>query len=83
MFAVLIGLVLAMLFGLGVTLVYGTDEVMHLPWADQVFWALIGTGALISMIQPPLRCLPCKICCWISKRTWTRQLCASSDCAES
>jgi hypothetical protein len=61
MLPILLGLVLAMLFGLMSFLVYGLDGLVNHPWVDAVFWGLIVTGAFITLINEVGQCLLCKI----------------------
>lgn len=60
MLPILLGLVLAMLFGLMSFLVYGLEGLVNYPWVDAVFWGLIVTGAAITLINQAGQCLACK-----------------------
>jgi len=46
------GLVAATLVGLGSVLVYGPGSQLEHAWIEPVFWALIVSGALMSLLQP-------------------------------
>jgi hypothetical protein len=61
MLPILLGLVLAMLFGLMSFFVYGLEGLINYPWIDTVFWGLIVTGAVITLINEVGQCLICKI----------------------
>lgn len=61
MLPILLGLVLAMSFGLMSFFVYGLDGLINYSWIDTVFWALISTGALITLINEAGQCLLCKL----------------------
>jgi hypothetical protein len=61
MLPILLGLVLAMLFGLMSFFVYGLDGLINYLWIDTVFWGLIITGALITLINEEGQCLLCKM----------------------
>ncbi|MES9992988.1 MAG: hypothetical protein ABW098_13600 [Candidatus Thiodiazotropha sp.] len=61
MLPILLGLVVAMLFGLMAFFVYGLDGLINYPWIDAVFWALIASGALITFINETGQCLACKL----------------------
>ena len=45
------GLVAATLVGLGSVLVYGPGSQLEHAWIEPVFWALIVSGALMSLFQ--------------------------------
>ncbi|PUB77873.1 MAG: hypothetical protein DBP03_02875 [gamma proteobacterium symbiont of Ctena orbiculata] len=49
-----------MLFGLMSFFVYGLDGLINYPWIDAVFWALIATGTLITLINEVGQCLACR-----------------------
>ena len=51
MIYVLLGLVSAMFFGIGAVSVYGTDGLLANVWVEYVFWWLIGSGALLSLLE--------------------------------
>ena len=55
------GLIAAMLFGITTHAVYGTEGIMTQTWIDPVFWALISTGFVVSLIKQMAACLPCKL----------------------
>jgi hypothetical protein len=61
MLPILLGLVLAMLFGLMSFLVYGLEGLVNYPWIDTVFWGLIATGALVTLINEAGQCLVCRL----------------------
>jgi hypothetical protein len=61
MLPTLLGLVLAMLFGLMSFFVYGLDGLINYPWIDTVFWGLIATGALVTLINEVGQCLFCRM----------------------
>ena len=45
----LMGLVFATFFGIGTVMVYGSEGLLSNPWAEYVFWWLIGTGVLLAV----------------------------------
>ncbi|MEW8692558.1 MAG: hypothetical protein AB2535_15945, partial [Candidatus Thiodiazotropha endolucinida] len=60
MLPILLGLVIAMLFGLMSFLIYGLDGLVNYTWIDTVFWMLIAIGALITLINEVGQCLACR-----------------------
>ncbi len=79
MLPILLGLILAMCFGLMSFLVYGQDALTQYAWIDTVFWSLIITGACISLINEVGQCLACRIQSWF-KLTRFAQFCTQSPC---
>ncbi len=65
MLPILMGLILAMLFGLMSFAVYGLDGLTEQAWIDIVFWSLILTGIGISLINEMGRCLACRLRVWL------------------
>ncbi|MCU7844425.1 MAG: hypothetical protein KZQ93_11365 [Candidatus Thiodiazotropha sp. (ex Monitilora ramsayi)] len=65
MLPILLGLILAMLFGLMSFAVYGLEGLTEYAWIDTVFWSLILTGASITLINEVGRCLACRIRRWL------------------
>ncbi|MEJ2622201.1 MAG: hypothetical protein P8163_18710 [Candidatus Thiodiazotropha sp.] len=61
MLPILLGLILAMLFGLMSFMVYGLEGLSHSAWIDTVFWSLIVTGIMISLINELGQCIACRI----------------------
>ncbi len=51
MFPALVGLVLAMVFGLMAHTVYGTMGLTDEAWVNAVFWTIIATGVAVSLLQ--------------------------------
>ena len=45
----LMGLIFATFFGIGTVMVYGYEGLLGNPWAEYVFWWLIGTGVLLAV----------------------------------
>jgi hypothetical protein len=64
MLPILLGLILAMLFGLMSFAVYGLEGLTEYAWIDIVFWSLILTGVAISLINEMGPCLTCRIHRW-------------------
>ena len=60
MLPILIGLALAMVFGLMVHLVYGTTGQPQKPWVYSVILAMITAGVVISLLQTSTACLACR-----------------------
>jgi len=57
------GLLVAALAGIGVLTIYGADALVTLPWADTMFWSIIGGGMFLNFIDNmiSLRLLLCLI----------------------
>ena len=81
MLPILLGLILAMCFGLMSFIVYGYEGLTHYAWIDTVFWSLIITGACISLINEVGECLACRLRGWFSFSRFD-QLCARSHCSK-
>jgi hypothetical protein len=64
MLPILLGLILAMCFGLMSFMVYGLEGLTQYAWIDTVFWSLIITGACITLINEVGQCLACRIQRW-------------------
>ncbi|MES9826050.1 MAG: hypothetical protein ABW127_16630 [Candidatus Thiodiazotropha endolucinida] len=80
MLPILLGLVIAMLFGLMSFLIYGLDGLVNYTWIDTVFWMLIAIGALITLINEVGQCLACRFKQLISNRRFNRY-CSDLACA--
>lgn len=80
MFAILLGLGAAMLFGLFAHGVYGTTGIMAHEWIDIVFWALIGSGAAVSLINTASACLPCQLARTLRMNAARAWLCRNRPC---
>ncbi len=61
MLPILLGLILAMCFGLMSFMVYGLEGLSQSGWIDTVFWSLILTGASITLINEVGQCIVCRI----------------------
>ncbi len=61
MLPILLGLVLAMMFGLMSFMVYGLEGLTQYAWIDTVFWSLILTGASITLINEVGQCIVCRV----------------------
>jgi len=61
MLPILLGLVLAMMFGLMSFMVYGLEGLTQYAWIDTVFWSLILTGASITLINEVGQCIACRL----------------------
>ena len=81
MLPILLGLILAMAFGLMSFAVYGLEGLTQYAWIDTVFWSLILTGIFISMINELGQCLACKVRRWVKLGVFER-ICIQSTCAE-
>ncbi|MBV2111207.1 MAG: hypothetical protein B6D72_05800 [gamma proteobacterium symbiont of Ctena orbiculata] len=81
MLPILLGLVLAMLFGLMSFFVYGLEGLISYPWIDAVFWALIAVGALITLINEIGQCLACRFKHLVSNDLFNRY-CNQLACAQ-
>lgn len=61
MVKIIVGYVLATLFGMGAFLVLGYEGLMNTPQVDLIFWALITSGFILHMLELAL-CKPvCRI----------------------
>ncbi|MES9922616.1 MAG: hypothetical protein ABW152_00865 [Candidatus Thiodiazotropha endolucinida] len=80
MLPILLGLVIAMLFGLMSFFIYGLDGLVNYSWIDTVFWTLIAIGALITLINEVGQCLACRLKQLISNRRFNRY-CSDLACA--
>jgi hypothetical protein len=78
MLPIFLGLILAMLFGLFSFMVYGLEGLTHSAWIDMVFWSLIGTGIMISLINELGQCIACRIQTYIKPRI--ASLCRKGSC---
>lgn len=79
MLPILLGLIMAMLFGLMSYMVYGLEGLTQYAWIDTVFWSLIITGIMISLINELGQCLACRIQRWL-KITRFESICSDSAC---
>ncbi len=61
MLPILLGLIMAMLFGMMSFMVYGLEGLTQYAWIDTVFWSLIITGACITLINEVGQCLACRL----------------------
>jgi hypothetical protein len=80
MLPILLGLILAMFFGLVSFMVYGLEGLTQYAWIDTVFWSLIITGICISLINEVGQCLACRIRGWL-KLSRLHAFCAESPCS--
>ena len=64
MLYILTGTILAMFFGIGAQMHYGTEGLLLEPWVDMVFFWLIGAGAVMAALDG----LACHLCRWASRR---------------
>ncbi|MBW9266342.1 MAG: hypothetical protein K1563_01240 [Candidatus Thiodiazotropha sp. (ex. Lucinisca nassula)] len=80
MLPILLGLVIAMLFGLMSFFIYGLDGLVNYTWIDTVFWTLIAIGALITLINEVGQCLACRFKQLFSNRRFNRY-CSDLACA--
>jgi hypothetical protein len=81
MLPILLGLVLAMLFGLMSFFVYGLEGLINYPWIDTVFWTLIAVGALITLINETGQCLACRFKQLVPNKRFDRY-CSELACAQ-
>ncbi|MCG7920840.1 MAG: hypothetical protein N0C81_05870 [Candidatus Thiodiazotropha lotti] len=79
MLPIFVGLIMAMLFGLFSFMVYGLEGLIHYAWIDIVFWSLIVTGMMISLINELGRCLACRLKSWV-KIPRIESFCSEADC---
>lgn len=49
---ILMSLIIAMVFGLAVDNVYGTQALMQYAWVDYTFWWIIGSGVIMAAVSP-------------------------------
>jgi len=81
MLPIFIGLVSATLFGLVAHGVYGTETLIDHAWIDMVFWALIATGAAVSLANALDGCLPCRLRRITPLRGLGERLCRGLPCS--
>ncbi len=81
MLPILLGLILAMLFGLMSFSVYGLEGLTEYAWIDTVFWSLILTGVAISLLNELGRCLTCRISRWF-RISQLDHFCAETPCTK-
>lgn len=81
MLPILLGLILAMLFGLMSYLVYGLEGLTQYAWIDTVFWSLILTGASITLINEVGQCLACRLRKWLKSNRF-EAFCSDSTCGK-
>ena len=55
------GLTSATLVGLSSILVYGPGSQLQISWLEPAFWALITSGAVMSLFEDTIRCKLCTI----------------------
>jgi hypothetical protein len=55
------GLAAATLVGLSSVLVYGPGSQLQHSWIEPLFWALIASGALMSLFEHTVRCKLCAL----------------------
>jgi hypothetical protein len=58
---VLSGLTGATFVGIGSVLVYGPGSHLAHPWIEPLFWALIGAGAALSLLEGKVYCKVCTL----------------------
>ncbi len=71
------GLSAATLVGIGSVLVYGPGSQLQQPWIEPVFWALILSGALMSLFEQAVSCKLCALREWL---TGNGTRCAEEAC---
>ncbi|MEJ2423549.1 MAG: hypothetical protein P8101_03665 [Candidatus Thiodiazotropha sp.] len=79
MLPILLGLTMAMFFGLISYLVYGLEGLTHYAWIDTVFWSLIVTGITVSLMNELGQCLACRIQRWFNT-TRFESICNKTAC---
>ena len=80
MLPTLLGLTIAMVFGIFAHAFYGTEQLMQQGWIDIVFWSLIGTGIGVSLIQVFGACTPCRLSRRVRSDTMRRWFCSGLSC---
>lgn len=80
MLPTLLGLTVAMVFGIFANAVYGTEHIMQQGWIDIVFWSLIGTGIGVSLIQVFGACVPCQVSRRVHSAAMSRLFCDQVPC---
>jgi hypothetical protein len=81
MLPILLGLILAMSFGLMSFAVYGLEGLTQYAWIDTVFWSLIVTGVCISLINELGQCIACRVHRWF-KLDALAKFCTQSPCGK-
>ena len=82
MFPMLFGMIAATLFGLVSYHTYGLEGLLHSPWINAVFWSLILTGGVVSLLDECNRCLPCRLQKIFTRNHMLDTLCAHKPCGE-
>ncbi len=81
MLPILLGLTMAMLFGLMSFMVYGLEALTHNAWIDTVFWSLILTGIIVSLMNELGQCLACRMQRWFHT-TRFESICDKTACTK-
>jgi hypothetical protein len=81
MLPILLGLILAMFFGLMSFMVYGLEGLTQYAWIDTIFWSLIITGASITLINEVGQCIACRIHNRLNL-SWFKSFCTEAPCAK-
>lgn len=71
------GLGAATLVGIGSVLVYGPASQLQQSWIEPLFWALIISGAVMSLFEQAVSCKLCALREWF---TGTGGRCAEESC---
>lgn len=61
MFPIIAGVGSAILFGLFSLATYGADAFSAYPWVVMVFWALVGSGLLVYVVNRGPSCRICRL----------------------
>ena len=70
MIPILVGMIVAALFGVFAAAVYGAGALTEYPWVDMVLCGLIATGALVTLVSREgvrLRCIACYLSKWMPR----------------
>jgi hypothetical protein len=81
MLPILLGLILAMFFGLMSFMVYGLEGLTQYAWIDTIFWSLIITGASITLINEVGQCIACRLRKRL-KLNWFESFCTEAPCTK-
>lgn len=76
-----LGMFSATIFGVVSYWVYGSEEIIVHGWIHMVFWALIGAGTLVTLVNRHRSCLFCRIARLAHVDRLRDRLCKGLACA--
>lgn len=82
MFALIISIIAASVFGVIATQVLGSNGLLTNAWVDVIFWSLIGAGVALAAINITWECVPCRFSQLWLKRSLIKRLCHNPLCED-